>query len=357
MELNLSNYKIKVIASNIRTKQLQVNLLKEPKKFHLKHGVAKEFDVALFEVLDDYGSYDRIENIYGRSVRIYMGDYVIGTFGNRHSGQNLCGHISNKDTSDVTFHLLTNGGIIGVCDDSPVYRGAPMRLKCLGIINEENVPVNTLNIEDNIERITPIVMVCGTSGETGKTTVSKDIIRYLKRKTDLAVAGIKISGTGCMEDILEMQDAGSDMIYDLSDAGVISSYTSPANTISAVKTILSKATSNGAKICVCECGGDIICANVNNILQDDFIMKNTIKIVLLYNDIMGVMMAEKLFSEFKVKCEVLLAQNIKHNVFGDRFRLKEWNINFDSFNVNNESEKERLVDNILDEYYKTLPRV
>jgi hypothetical protein len=179
----------------------------------------------------------------------------------------------------------------------------------------------------------------------------------LKRKTNLTVAGIKISGTGCMEDILEMQDAGSDMIYDLSDAGVISSYTSPKNTISAVKTILSKASSNGAEVCVCECGGDIICANVNNILQDDFIMRNTIKIALLYNDIMGVMTADRLFSEFKVKCDVLLVQNIKHNVFGDKFRLKEWNIKFDTFDVNKESEKERLVDNILDEYYKALPRV
>lgn len=345
----LNNYSVKVVASNIRS--IRGNLEEKPDKFELIQGICEENDIALFEVLDDFGAYDRIENIYGRSVKIYKGDYIIAAFGNRYSAQNLCGHISGEST-DTIFQLLTNGGIVGICDASPVYRKSPLNLKCIGLIAENGEKINLLNLSENITTLPKIVIVCGTSGETGKTTVTKDLIKNLKRNSNYKIAGLKLSGTGCMEDILEHYDAGSDVIYDLCDVGLVSSYSESSRMVSAVKTVLDKAAKDNVDFCVCECGGDIIGGNVFNILKDELIKKNIFNIVLTYNDVMGLLEANNLFKKLGINCKIDVAQNINHNVFGDIYRLKQWNINYTSYDVNYEEEKSKLAKSVLEEFKK-----
>lgn len=349
--MNLNDYNIKVIASNVRDERLRNLLERYDDRIIVKSDNIAEFDLGVFRVLDNNGSYNFVENINGRSMRIYKNDYIIAAFGSRYSAQNLCGHLETVDSSFKYFTLLTNGGIVGICDESPIYKGSPTRLECCGLLYYEGEKLNTLNYykkqEQHFKDVNiPLVLVCGTSGETGKTTTAITLIKQLTENFQLNVAGIKISGTGCMEDILEHKDAGSKYIADLSSAGVISSYTSYDNVKFAINEVLVSAKSNMCDVCVCECGGDIIGGNVFKILQDEDLIDNIIGITLNYNDVMGIMSAINLFNKYKVNKEILIIHNLNHNIFGDKYRMQQWNILNDAFNFNVEHEKLRLAETI-----------
>jgi hypothetical protein len=65
----------------------------------------------------------------------------------------------------------------------------------------------------------PVVLLVGTSMSAGNTTSAKVIVRLL-REAGLAVVGAKLTGAGRYRDILSMQDAGAERIFDFVDAGL-----------------------------------------------------------------------------------------------------------------------------------------
>ena len=71
----------------------------------------------------------------------------------------------------------------------------------------------------------PVVLLVGTSMSAGKTTSAKVIVRLL-REAGLAVVGAKLTGAGRYRDILAMQDAGAEHIFDFVDAGLPSTVVS-----------------------------------------------------------------------------------------------------------------------------------
>lgn len=353
VDLNIADVNVKEIVSNVRSEKIR-EILYENENIEIKHANVEEFDVGVFEILNDDGSYNWAENIFGRSVRLYEKDIIIAVFGERCSAQNLCGHVNDGKSDEMEYALLTNGGIVGICDESPIYKGKPTRVKCHGIIYYKGEKLNTLrfykeneSIQSEDEQYPKLIFVCGTSGETGKTSTARMIINGIAKKEKVKTAGIKVSGTGCMEDILEHKDAGAFWIEDLSSVGVISSYTDYSNVKYGLKQILCRAKNEGADVCVCECGGDIIGGNVYNILNDDEINRNISAITLNYNDIMGVLYAIKLFEEIGLKKNISIVLNKNHNTFGDIARLNEWNNKFDYYNFNNKEQINMLIDKLI----------
>jgi len=61
---------------------------------------------------------------------------------------------------------------------------------------------------------------------------------------------------------------------------------------------------------------------------------------------MGIMSAINLFNKYKVNKEILIIHNLNHNIFGDKYRMQQWNILNDAFNFNVEHEKLRLAETI-----------
>jgi hypothetical protein len=88
--LNIHGYPITCIASNFRKPDFDWS------KTKLISGIGEEGDVVLLKVLQDEGSTIRVENYYGRDVRIYSGDYFIGILGNRHTGTSEYGEIPKQ---------------------------------------------------------------------------------------------------------------------------------------------------------------------------------------------------------------------------------------------------------------------
>jgi hypothetical protein len=103
----------------------------------------------------------------------------------------------------------------------------PTKIQPIGLIGDKNSkPLNIFNYRINtIEKALPekIVLVVGTSMNSGKTYTAASIIRGLKQNS-YRTAGIKATGTGSGGDLWKMKDLGADLVMDFTDAGFSSTY-------------------------------------------------------------------------------------------------------------------------------------
>jgi len=128
--------------------------------------------------------------------------------------------------TDGRMNLLSAGGLLGRTTSvsgmlaSPMhvaYRGHAMRGGTkLRMQDFAKAPTRTQKYE------VPTILIIGTSMSAGKTTCARVIVRQLKR-AGYRVAGAKLTGAGRYRDILAMQDAGADAIFDFVDVGLASS--------------------------------------------------------------------------------------------------------------------------------------
>jgi len=353
--MKLSNFKIKGVSSIVRDRQLNSKILNGtsgldvvPDKF------SKRGDLVLVRVAAENSGYCSLENINGRSESLYQGDYFIGVLGNRYSCQNYYGHWDAAPLSSAKISLLTNGGIIGICDDAPLYKGMQIELEPIGVLADKESAINIFTQYETVNIIPiekPLIFVCATSGETGKTTVTKNIIKEIKKINPLLkIAGVKLSGTGCMEDILEMKDAGADAVADLCDVGVVSSYDDYEIIRIGILRLLSLKKFESMDAFICEFGGDFTGGNVNNVLQDREIMKHVKRIVFNYYDVAGLIAAKTLFKNWGIDFnKVFIAHNIFRNITAINKRLVNWDIPFASYDVNHLSERIKLAKDIISE--------
>jgi hypothetical protein len=99
----------------------------------------------------------------------------------------------------------------------------------------------------------PVVLLVGTSMSAGKTTSAKVIVRLL-REAGLEVIGAKLAGAGRYRDILAMQDAGAEHIFDFVDAGLPSTVVLESEYQHALRNLLSRMAGEGADVVVAEVG-------------------------------------------------------------------------------------------------------
>ena len=70
------------------------------------------------------GQHDCLEDRYGRRVRLYAGDLVVGAYGNRYATDFYEGYVP----AGPRTHLLTAGGVIGTVASAHVWPG--WRARC-----------------------------------------------------------------------------------------------------------------------------------------------------------------------------------------------------------------------------------
>ncbi|MBR0607492.1 hypothetical protein QRD88_03080 [Bacillus safensis] len=317
------------------------------------YGIGKEGDLVLVEVLSNSGAYSEIENLDGRSMKLYIGQKFIAVLGNRESSKNLVGGIPAEGiniTDNTILHLLTNGGIVGYCKSSPYYMGEPLSLKCVGLLKREDKVLNTAdNVGDWCEELgetTPILLIAGTATDAGKTTLTSNIISILSNKYNLELAGTKLAGTGCLEDVLQHKDAGAKWVMDFPDVGLPSTYTSPERYKKGIRTLLNRLNKKEPDLIVAELGGDIIWANIPTLLTMPDVMKNVIGIVLVPLDILGVIGSFSLFEKWEVTTPVHLVNSPFRNTYASQIRNEKY-VGVKSYDPTNEEDVNNLVEQIL----------
>ncbi len=292
---------VKVLGSNARLDSLNGLSLERP-------GTVRLGDVCLFEVVALGSSYNNMENPAGRSEKLYAGDCFVAPLGNRESGHYICGHIPSEGlavTRETEMNVLSNGGIVGLLDRAPDYLGPTARVRLLGRLADADGPLNTIERARTLSTPTfhsPLVLVCASGTNTGKTTFMGALVHELSRQLP-HVAGAKIAGTGCLEDLAEYRDAGAKTVLDFPDNGLPSTYMEWEIVGPRLWSLLDRVSAD-ADLTVLEAGGDIIWANIPEILKTKDFTRALRRIVFIPGDPTAALGARHLLDSWDVATEV-----------------------------------------------------
>ena len=199
-----------------------------------------------------------VETTTGRQARILPGDLLVGALGIRRATLEATGDWNAIDGSDGRMEDLTRAGLFGketsratTADPHPpfTYYGHVIRdgrKVCMKdfVVRPRNVPTYTC----------PTIMIIGTSMSSGKTTAARVVIRLLKDMGIPRVIAAKLAGAGCYGDIMSMQDAGADAVFDFVDVGLPSTIVSTEEYKDSLNILLSMISAQNPDVVVAEVG-------------------------------------------------------------------------------------------------------
>ncbi len=183
--------------------------------------------VLAVEILEDKSIYNDLELPSGRLSKLKKGDIIAVALGKRRALKGFVGDLPKSLKAGDIIHLLNFGGVAGECFGANTKEvGEPLRIRVLGAITRNGRALNikqkmTYIPKDTMDSDVPLIIVTGTSMDSGKTTVAIEITKTLTRM-GMRLAGTKLTGVGAQRDIYKMQDYGVYNAVSFVDAGITS---------------------------------------------------------------------------------------------------------------------------------------
>lgn len=181
--------------------------------------------VLAVEVLEDKSIYNELELPSGRMSKLKKGDIIAVALGQRRALKGFVGDLPKALWPNDVIHLLNFGGVAGECTSANVTEvGQPLRIRVLGGIVRDGKQLNIdqatlFTPQKSMENKIPLIIVTGTSMDSGKTTVAIEITKTLTRM-GMTLAGTKLTGVGALRDLYKMRDYGVYNSVSFVDAGI-----------------------------------------------------------------------------------------------------------------------------------------
>lgn len=226
-------------------------------------------DVALVRV-ERIGHHHFLETADERRLRLYEGDAVIAVFGNRYATDVYEGQVLDVDN----LHLLTASGVIGTVLARHKDIGRPTALSFVGYLagasgSRINLKQLQYRRQANPGDGPPVVLVVGTGMSTGKTTVTRKLLRGLA-SGGVRVAGCKLTGSSSPRDLYEMRAAGAVLATDFSEYGFPSTAGEPLEELIRVMDLMRAASARvGAEAVVMEIADGCLQRETQMLLESD----------------------------------------------------------------------------------------
>ncbi len=170
------------------------------------------------------GAHEHLEDRYGRRMRMYAGDVIVGVYGNRYATDFYEGYVP----TGAECHLLTAGGLIGTVATRHDACEEPTELEILGpVIDGAGRALSTEMFARSLPPLTApevgTIAVVGSGMNAGKTTTVTAIVHGLARAGLVTGAG-KVTGSGSGKDRWAYVDAGADRVLEFLDFGMPSTF-------------------------------------------------------------------------------------------------------------------------------------
>ena len=212
-------------------------------------------DYVVGEVMTRSSPNARVELRDGRMTDLVRGDRVVGALGVRTATLEVVGDWRAVG-EDGRMQALTAAGLLGRVTSMSTEIGPLLELDYEGHVVVDGKKATMADcvapVPDALFEL-PVVMVVGTSMSAGKTTTARILIRILK-EMGARVVGAKMTGAGRHRDILAMQDAGADYIFDFVDQGLPSTACPADEYLPACRQLISRMASVEADVAVVEVG-------------------------------------------------------------------------------------------------------
>src|SRR5688572_3560821 len=142
-------------------------------------------DVVVVRSLTDSATYNMLELPTGRLAKINPGDLLIGVLGRRRALKGFVGDVPASVKAGDELHLLNMGGVIGCCTGHHSSLGDAIKLEVKGLACDEtgrvlNIANAGLPLKARLGESAPIVMIAGTSMNSGKTYAAMGLIKQAR---------------------------------------------------------------------------------------------------------------------------------------------------------------------------------
>src|SRR5919107_1712421 len=221
----------------------------------------KAGDVVVVRALTDSATYNMLELPTGRLAKINPGDLLLGVLGRRRALKGFVGDVPPSLQSGDQLHLLNMGGVIGHCTGHHSSLGDAIKLEVIGLVCDEsgsvqNIADAALPTRTSLGETAPIVMIAGTSMNSGKTYAATELIKQATR-AGLRVAAGKLSGVACLRDTLNMSDHGAVTTASFLDCGLPSTV-GVGDLAPVAEAIVARPNESGPDLVVVELGDGIL---------------------------------------------------------------------------------------------------
>jgi hypothetical protein len=183
------------------------------------------------------------------------------------------------------------GGVMGLCTGHHSSLGDAIKLEVIGLVCDEagrvqNIADAALAPRTTLGESAPIVMIAGTSMNSGKTYAATELIKQATR-AGLRVAAGKLSGVACLRDTLNMADHGAVTTASFLDCGLPSTV-DIADLAPSAKAIVARLNEAHPDLIVIELGDGILGGySVDTVLADHELLDATAALVFCASDYVG----------------------------------------------------------------------
>lgn len=257
-------------------------------------------------VLNAKTTYDTLEDVHGRMVRLHPGDVIAGTLGHRDALHGFSGVVPDSVQVGDHLQLLNKGGVIGAGAEPAPGVGEPFELEVLGAVvhfpdadrlhgEPADVTKAALPPAPLPSELPPIICLLGTSMDSGKTTAASVLITGLAHSGKQVAAG-KLTGVSLRRDILAMSDCGAHPAMIFTDFGVVT--TDETNALQAARSLLANLVESEPDVIVLEMGDGLLGTyGVHTLLADPGLRASLSAIVLCASDPVGAWGAARILDE------------------------------------------------------------
>jgi len=278
-------------------------------------------DVIAVRALTDSATYNMLELPTGRLAKINPGDLLIGVLGRRRALKGFVGDVPASLRSGDELHLLNMGGVIGCCTGHHSSLGDAIKLEVKGLVCDEdgnvlNIANAGLPLRDRLGESAPIVMIAGTSMNSGKTYAATELIKQATR-AGLKVAAAKLSGVACLRDTLNMADHGAVVTASFLDCGLPSTV-DVEDLAPMAKAIIARLNEASPELIVIELGDGILGGySVDTVFADKELLEATAALVFCASDYVGAWGGIELLRRRGVEVDVVSGSVTDSSMGGD----------------------------------------
>src|ERR671932_306488 len=170
----------------------------------------------------------------------------------------------------------------------------------------------------------PIIMIAGTSMNSGKTVAATELIKQATR-AGLKVAAAKLSGIACLRDTLNMADHGAIATASFLDCGLPS--TVGAGDLAPVaKAVIARLNESAPDMIVIELGDGILGGySVDSVFDDVELREATSAIIFCASDYVGAWGGIELFRRRGIEID-LIAGSVTDSQMGQDYIEREFGV-------------------------------
>lgn len=265
--------------------------------------IAAEGYVVAVRALDHKETYNQLEAADGTFHTIHRGDVIVSALGERQALKGYSGRLPRQIEVGDVLNILNMGGIVGQCTSDHPELGPALRVEVLGaVVVEDRGQTRHARLQDHaldpVYELTdsaPLIMVSGTSMNTGKTYACARLVQGLAGR-GLRVAAAKLTGASLMRDVRAMREAGAMAVATFTETGVVSSTDKAMEPLA--KGIVAHLNKSRPDVIVLELGdGFIGYYGVDGLLLDKELQRFTRAHVVAATDLAGAWAADRVFRE------------------------------------------------------------